>query len=126
MKLSIREQNDTSHEERRSARLILRPGETLSFTPKRERVAVTCISGCLHVTQAGDSNDYILQAGDMVRCASRGKVVVNCYRSPAATLVETPAEHEPRVTIEKETSRQRGERCTFDDRPLQSTSGSVL
>ncbi len=70
------------------ARLILRPGETVSFTPLRRGTAVVCISGIVHVTQAGDARDYVLREGDSAQMGARGKVVMSCFRGPAAVLIE--------------------------------------
>jgi len=87
MNLLIREAS-RSRTERLSARLILRPGEILSLKPMRTLVTISCIAGRIHVTQTGDPRDYILHAGDSFRSTARGKVVVGCYKSPAAAMVE--------------------------------------
>ncbi|HUI73088.1 MAG TPA: DUF2917 domain-containing protein [Spirochaetia bacterium] len=70
------------------ARLILQPGEILSLAPTRAPVTVSCSAGCLHITQSGDPQDHILNAGDSFQSSERGKVVVSCYKSPAVATVE--------------------------------------
>ena len=72
-----------------SARLILRPQEVMSFLPGRSAVSLSCLAGCIHVTQAGSAQDHILLEGDLFQTSSRGKVVVSCFRSAAAVRVET-------------------------------------
>lgn len=122
MKIEIREKSDAARGGRPSARLLLQPGETLSFVPSHRPVSVSCISGCLHVTQAGDVHDYVLQAGESARFAARGKVVASCYRGPAAAAVESAGPH---AILEDEKSQRRGELCASYDRPIQLGSGSV-
>ncbi len=59
--------------------MILHPGEALSFNPPRVSVSLACVAGCLHVTQTGDPADHVLQAGDSLQSAQRGKVVVTSF-----------------------------------------------
>ena len=42
---------------------------------KRPR-RVTCLEGCLWVTQEGDRNDYVLRKGETFRSAGRGTLYI--------------------------------------------------
>ncbi len=86
MKLSINDANDANRKQG-AARLILRHGEMLTFRLARGSITVSCMAGCLHLTQTGDPQDHLLLPGDSHTCARRGKVVVTSLRSPAAAAI---------------------------------------
>jgi hypothetical protein len=68
--------------------LDLAENGTLPLRPGRG-LAVTCRSGTLVVTQAGDPLDHVLRPGDAFLAAPRGLVVVWAL-SPGAVAVEPP------------------------------------
>ena len=72
MKLSINDANDANRKQG-AARLILRHGEMLTFRPARGSITVSCMAGCLHLTQTGDPQDHLLLPGDSHTCARTGK-----------------------------------------------------
>jgi hypothetical protein len=54
--------------------------------PYPSTIAIHCISGCLWVTQEGDSDDHILQAGESIGFAGRGLVVTSALRPSVLRL----------------------------------------
>ncbi len=84
----------TLHGTASSTRLVLQPGEILSFQPPLPATSISCVVGRLHVTQTGDPKDHILEPGDFFRCAPRGKVVVSSFTSAMVTVMQE--QHAPR------------------------------
>jgi hypothetical protein len=88
MKLSIDVVND-AHRKQGASRLILGHEDMLILLPARGSITVSCMAGCLHLTQTGDPRDHLLLPGDSHTCFRRGKVVVTAPRSPAAAVIAT-------------------------------------
>ncbi len=61
-------------------RLILSPEDALSLRPPGAPVCITCVAGCIHVTQTGDPEDHVLEPGAIFRSARKGKIVVTSFR----------------------------------------------
>ena len=57
--------------------LLLTKNEIVELGTNLKGVRLTCHCGCCWVTQAGDSRDIILRAGQGHTIYSRGKVIVN-------------------------------------------------
>lgn len=56
--------------------LLLEKNELFDFGENPGAVSVHCQAGCCWLTQAGDSRDHILRAGQSHNVLSRGKVLV--------------------------------------------------
>ncbi len=54
---------------------------TLAFRPGRGGLSLTCESGLFLVTQEGDPDDHVLEAGDTFRTVAPGRVVAWAFES---------------------------------------------
>ncbi len=54
----------------------LEDDEVLRIEIRRKPRRVTCLEGCLWVTQEGDRNDYVLRKGETFRSAARGVLYI--------------------------------------------------
>jgi len=53
---------------------------TMAFRPGRDGLALSCLSGVFLVTQQGDPEDHVLEAGGAYRTGARGRVVAWAFR----------------------------------------------
>lgn len=68
----------------------LEDGEVLSFPGDEPGARLYCLAGTAWLTQAGDSIDHLLQAGDGFPLHRGGRVVLQAL-GPALVRVERPA-----------------------------------
>jgi len=67
--------------------LLLDSNELLDLGDNLQQVSVYCQAGCCWLTQAGDSRDHILHAGQSHRISMRGKVMVTATAATRLQLI---------------------------------------
>jgi len=78
--------------------LQLAKNELLTIDVKRNGLRVRCRSGRLWVTQAGDSRDHLLGAGQEVLLLRGGRVVIHALEE-SLCAPEVPGRRTPRVQL---------------------------
>lgn len=73
-------------------------GELVTFDVDRPGVRIRCRSGRVWVTQAGDSRDYLLAAGQQVALRRRGRVVITALEE-SRCFPETVAGNLPPLQV---------------------------
>jgi Protein of unknown function (DUF2917) len=66
--------------------LLLEPSELLDLGKNLQAVDISCQAGCCWLTQAGDSRDHILRAGQSHTIRLPGKVLVTATETTRLQL----------------------------------------
>lgn len=74
-----------------SSERVVGSGELLKLHQPDEVGRITCVSGCLWITQEGDGTDYVLQPGDSIVLRPKGLVLVEGLHASLARLVPREA-----------------------------------
>lgn len=74
-------------EQGRGSRELPRDG-TLAVRPGRRGVVVRADRGVVHVTQSGDPEDHVLEAGEEIRLPGGGRVVAFALRAARVTVLD--------------------------------------
>ena len=70
--------------------LLLDNKEVLNLGEDLRGLRIFCRQGCGWVTQAGDSRDLLLHAGQELRIARRGRVLLTATESSRLELIGAP------------------------------------
>ena len=73
--------------------LILNKRELLDLGENLCGVSIVCREGRVWLTQAGDSRDHILRAGDSFTASTSGQLIVTAIESCRLMLVEPAVQH---------------------------------
>ena len=71
--------------------LLMKDNELLDLGEKMSGVRIECLDGRCWVTQAGDSRDHILGAGDTFSVRANGRVIITATKSCRLMLKKTAA-----------------------------------
>ena len=80
--------------------LVLEKGGLSCFVMEGRACRISCVSGRLWVTAMGRPDDHLLEAGDEVTVAARGKVVIEALRASMARVQSVRTERaRPRAPV---------------------------
>lgn len=75
-----------------SSMLVLARGEVVSFKTEGRSCRISCVSGRVWVTAAGQSTDYLMAAGNEVTLPAGSKVVIEGLQESMARVQARAAE----------------------------------
>jgi len=84
--------------------ILLRRDESFTIAGSGNGVVVVCREGTLWITQAGDTRDHLLNAGERYTVRGSGVVVIEALR-PADLRIERPQEDFRPLRISPATGR---------------------
>ena len=73
--------------------LLLNEHELLNLGENLHGLRIVCREGRLWLTQAGDSRDHILRAGDSFTVSASGQLIITATESCRLMLVEPVVQH---------------------------------